>query len=295
MVNEFQKLNTENEKEINIENLKDLILTNEEYMNHPFAHTESERSYVFEINNGEKKIFYYGSSHTNESDDPIFKEIKKEFDRINPDIVYIEGWQSINNKKDTVRGVIKKESLDETKLEGENHFTLKLGIDAGKDFESPEPDFQKEIVYLLEKGFSKKDIFFFYTYRDIDQYQRQHKERKLEECKKYIESEFKIFRRDSGWDGAELDLLEKEIVAELDVNNTDKYHLQVDPIPWEGSSQTILNEVSRNSSNFRDEYIFERIAEGLKKHNKIFVVYGSAHAVKQEPALRALIEKIKNT
>ncbi len=292
MVNEFPELNTENKKEINIENLKDLILTNEEYRNHPFANTEDERSYVFEINSGEKKIFYYGSSHTNESNDLIFKEIKKEFDRINPDIVYIEGWQSINNKKDAVREFVKKESLDETKLEGENHFTLKLGIDAGKDFESPEPDFSKEIVYLLEKGFSKKDIFFFYIYRDIDQYQRQHKERKLEECKKYIESEFKIFRRDSGWDGAELDLLEKEIVAELDVHNVDKYHLQVDPIPWEGQPQTVLNEVSRNSSHFRDEYIFERITEGLKKYNTIFVVYGSAHAVKQESALRALFEKI---
>lgn len=292
MTIESSNLKPENPERSKIDELKDLILTNEQYKDQPFAHAEGERSYVFELTNGEKKIVYFGSSHTNDPEDPLFEEIKKKFEEANPEIVYIEGWRAINGRKDAVREGLKKQSLEDTKTEGESHFTLKLGVDAGTDFESPEPDSSQEITHLIEKGFSKKDIFFYYIYRDIDQYQRQNKERSIEECKKYLEPYFKGFRRDSGWDSAEVDALEGEILAELDVNDLEKYHAQVDPTPWEGKPQTILNEISRNSSNFRDTYIFERIAEGLKKHNKLFVVYGSAHAVKQEPALRALMENI---
>jgi hypothetical protein len=41
--------------------LKDLILTNEQYKNQPFAHAEGERSYVFELTSEEKKLVYFGS------------------------------------------------------------------------------------------------------------------------------------------------------------------------------------------------------------------------------------------
>jgi hypothetical protein len=167
---------------------------------------------------------------------------------------------------------------------------LKLSIDAGTDFESPEPDSSQEISYLIENGFSKKDIFFYYIYRVIDQYQRQNKERSTDECQEYLKPYFESFREDSGWDISELHNLEQEILAELDINDEERYHAQVDPIPWEGNPQTILNEVSRNSSEFRDRHIFERLAEGLRKYDRLFVVYGASHAVKQEPALRALLQ-----
>lgn len=286
--NHFQKEG----KSLGVEELKDLILTNEQYKDQPFAHAEGERIYTFELTNGQKKILYFGSAHTNNPDDPIFEDIKKRFDELDPEIVYVEGWRSINDKKDAVREGAKNFSLEETKSEGESHFTLKLAVDADADFESPEPESSQEITYLIQKGFSKKDIFFYYIYRDIDQYQRQNKERSAEECKKYLKPYFKGMRRDSGWDDIELDALEQEVLTDLDVDDPEKYHAQVDPIPWEGKPQTVLNEISRNSNNFRDRYIFERIADGLNKYDRLFIVYGSAHAVKQEPALRALLENI---
>ena len=58
-----------------------------------------------------------------------------------------------NNKKYSVHQFVKKESLDKTKLEGENHFTLKLGIDAGKDFDSPEKKKKKEFSSWVSFNF----------------------------------------------------------------------------------------------------------------------------------------------
>ncbi len=270
---------------------ENFILTSEQYRDTLFAHSESERTYVFKIEKGEKVLVYFGSAHTNDSEDPIFDEIKAQFDLLKPDMVYIEGWRSVNDNKDKARAFFKDQSLEDLKTEGESHFALKLAIDSGIDFESPEPNFSEEINSLLEKGFSKKDIFYFYLYRDIDQYQRQNKNRNLDECKKYLEPYINRFRIDSGWESTEIDLYVEEIFSELDIDS-EEYNRQVDPIPWEGKTQTAINEISRNSSNFRDKYIFERIKEGLKTHNRLFVVYGSAHAVKQEAALRALIEEL---
>ena len=270
---------------------EDLILSNEQYKETPFAVEGKERFYLFEIKSQGKKIMYFGSPHTNDPSDPVFEEIQKRFDEMKPEIVYVEGWSSVNKNKQKVREVIGAQDVEDAKMEGEPHFVIKLAVDAGADFESPEPDFSAEIAHLLGKGFSKKEIFQFNMYRVIDQYQRQYEDGDIEGCKKYLEAYFHDFRRHSGWEQAELDSLENDVIAELDIDDKQKYNSQVDPIPWDGVPQTVINEVSRSSSDFRDRHIFSRIAEGLKTYNKIFVVYGSAHAVKQEPALRALLEK----
>ncbi len=271
-----------------IERCKDLILTGEGYRDTPFAHAEA-RVYTFEITKGDKTLVYIGAPHTNDPADTLFADIEKSFEMAHPDMVYVEGWQAINAKKRAVENHMDILSLEDTKKEGESHFTLKLATDAGIDFESPEPDFTEEIAYILEKGFRPKDVYIFYMYRMIDQYIRQHEDPTQEGCRKYLELYIAEFRGASGWPESELDQLEQDIFSDITVGEPEKYKNAVDPIPWEGGTWGTLNDISSTSSNFRDRYMFERIVEGLKHHNKLFVVYGSAHAVKQEPALRAFL------
>jgi hypothetical protein len=276
----------------NLEKLEGLILTNEQYREHPFAHSEEPRAYVFELRKGSKIILYFGSNHISDPQDPMYRQIAEKFSEINPDMVYIEGMQKINTNNIKVRERILTSTLDSTKLEGENSFTLKLAVDAGIDFESPEPEFAEELAHLLHKGFSKQNIFNYYMYRDIDQYQRMHKNRDAGECERDLKSYIRYFRTISAWNTEEVDYFEQDVLSHLNVDDESFYHIQVDPIPWEGNPQTVINEISRGSSSFRDNHIFQRITQGLKTHNRIFIVYGSAHAVKQEPALRALINTI---
>ena len=282
-----------NHEQTQIENLKNLILTSEQYKDHPFTHAEDQGSYVFELESEDKKLVYFGSKHTNDPGDPLFEKIEEKFKETNPEIVYVEGISRVHDEKELMRDELKKMTTEDAKKYGENFFALKLTADAEQniDFESPEPDFSSELQFLQSGDFSNKDIFTYYMYRDIDQYQRQHKVKDSEECIKYLASYFKRFRQSSSWNEEELNFLENELVSELNVSDEKHYSEQVDPIPWKGQRQTVINEISRASSNFRDRYIFERIAEGLKKYNKIFVVYGSAHAVKQEPALRGLLHQ----
>lgn len=285
---EGKKIDRSNSEKARIEKLKSLILTNRQYQEHPFAHQERERAHIFELEGGGKKLLYFGSDHLVDPNDPMYDDIKAKFDELKPDIVYVEGMDDLEKQKAWMKESLLKESLEKTKESGEPLFTLKLGIDAVADIESPEPNRSQEIKYLRDKGLAKPDIFNYYMYRVIDQYLRQNSNRNIQACAKYLRPYLDRFRRASNWDPGELGALEQTLISDLNVEDEMFYHGQVDPIPWHGKQLTPINEVADQCSLYRDQYIFERIAEGLKTHKKIFVVYGSAHAVKQEHALRAL-------
>ncbi|MBP6914270.1 hypothetical protein KBB74_02145 [Candidatus Parcubacteria bacterium] len=282
----FEKPTFEN-NDSKIEELKGLILTSEGYMKTPYAmNAEKGDPYTFNLSNKEKELIFFGSPHINDPESPIFDSIKEKIEETKPDIVYVEGIPSIDRIKEEIGSL----TLDEAKKQGESIFSLKLAIENNINVESPEPDFSKELEYQTNQGFSKKDIFNYYMYRIINQYQHNNENTNVEECKNILKQRFERFRKQSNWDEKELEIMEKEIIDQLDIKDN-KYSNETDPIPWEGKPQTVINEVSRSSSNFRDKHIFEEIAKGKEKYNKLFVVYGSGHAVSQEPALKALFEK----
>jgi hypothetical protein len=145
---------------------------------------------------------------------------------------------------------------------------------------------------LTNKGFSKKDILTFYAFRAIDYHLRTHSEVVLEDYEQIIARTAGRFRNLENWNEDELQSIQREMLSQLPIEDPEYYAHHVDPVPSDTHPQTVLNEISRGSSHFRDRHIFERIAQGLKTHNRIFVVYGSGHAVKQEPALRAVIDRM---
>jgi len=291
LIEEYKNGDFSADRQYSMDELKGAILSSEQYADHPFARQEGKRTYEFEARNGLKKLTYFGTYHTGDPADPVLDEIAATFKKENPQMVYAEGIESANENKEGWRERLKQMSLEECRAEGETLYTLKLAVDAGADFESPEPAFAAEVQALLDKGFSKKDIFNFYVFRNIFQYQRNHAERERAECEKIVKQEAQRLVHRAGWDAAELDSFGTEILESLHLEDAQFYSDKVDPIPWEGMPQVVTNEISRTSSAFRDQYIFERIAEGLKKYDRLFVVYGSAHAVKQEMPLRFLVNQ----
>ncbi len=274
-----------------MDELKGAILSSEQYQDHPFARQEGKRVYEFEVKNGPKELAYFGTYHTGNPSDPVLDDIAAALKKANPQMVYVEGIESANEDKEGWRERLKNMSIEDARTEGENFYTLKLAVDAGADFESPEPRFAMEVQHLMESGFSKRDIFDYYVFRDILQYQRNNENRDPKACERIVEQESERLVQRAGWDAAELAAFGKEVIESLQLDDEQFYSDKVDPIPWEGKPQSVTNKISRSSSAFRNEHIFERIAEGLKKYDRLFAVYGSAHAVKQELPLRFLVEQ----
>ena len=67
-----------------------------------------------------------------------------------------------------------------------------------------------------------------------------------------------------------------------------KFATLSNPIPWQGEELTGSRLVASRTSAYRDAHIAERILSPGSSSD--FVVYGSAHVIKLEPALRALLE-----
>lgn len=271
--------------------VKSKILTSIEYTTK--EEEEAELEFHYEIQGGDKCIHYFGAFHRNDPLHPMFQQIQGEMDDFKPDVVYVEGVRALKNQTPEKLDKVKQEPIENFIKDGEAWFTAKLAIDKDISVESPEPEFNDEIEYVKQLGFQSGDIFKYYIFRVIHQYQRHFKGKSefgIEHFRKYIEPHLARLRETGGWDVYTISVFELDFWNELDLNNMEYYSIQSDPIPRKGKPETSINEIARQSSLFRDRYIVERIAEGLEKYNRLFIVYGSAHAVKQEMALRELMK-----
>lgn len=268
------------------------LMTAEEYAE-IYAGREWGESHVFPLEKGDKKLYYFGSPHVNDPSHPIFAEIEKAFNEAQPEIVFVEGV--------TVYGDINRfnERMKAGPREGlsESGFVIKLALEKGAEWHSPEPTFESLYAHLLQDGFSKDQIFAEEVLGMLPQYHRELTHGGFE---KYVESYIKHFQQDTNWENFDysyenaIQIAESILGRKIDVENEPNPTSLIDPIPWEHrrDTQTVLNQASRATSVFRDRQIVREIAEALKTYNKIFVVYGSTHAVVQEPALRKLFENL---
>ena len=60
---------------------------------------------------------------------------------------------------------------------------------------------------------------------------------------------------------------------------------------WPSYNGTLLNKISGEVSLFRDRYIANFIKEQLSKNDRIFVLIGASHVMRQEPVLRYYFEE----
>ncbi|MBI4647166.1 MAG: hypothetical protein HY738_11400 [Bacteroidia bacterium] len=233
------------------------ILKYEDYLK-----KEIHLPYVLDLKNETKHLVYYGTEHSFNPSDTMFTDIEKRFTDLRPDIVFNEGgddWPVINNRDSTIR------------LTGD-----------------PPPD-SLEYKYLLSR-FKKEDITLMYFCRQIEQLQNQ-----VEISDSNFEKYMNVFFCDLKNNGILLN--NDEIKYSYMKNYYEKFFQTIlkwkefDPTNYQPIySKTLLNEICRESTYFRDRHIVSIIEETLKTKNKIFVVMGGSHLVIEEPALRYLMK-----
>lgn len=260
-----------------------------------YAEKEHNPIYVFEIENKEKKITYFGVEHSNNSEKPMFEEIKEKFKESNPQVVFVEGMHfSKNGKQELIKEIKKADPKIIIKEWGESGFVFKLATDAEVEVESPEPNFTEEIENLLSLGFSKDEIFAYYVYRQANSYQQMPEKPSIED---YLGSYIKRFQKDTCWEDFNYSLehlkqIGKKIWGER--SNIKEYDVwRTNPVPYKDKKIALwnnVNRISQQSSYFRDKFMVQRIQEVMKNNDRLFIVFGSSHAFMQEPALRKMFE-----
>ncbi len=263
-----------------------------------YAKSEHDTPYIFRLNKGNKELIYFGSPHTNKIKDPIFSNIRELFDSTNPDCVFVEGMSQLEEiKADPTKYTTSIESVknmldDEIVLKyAEPGFGIKLAVEKGIDFYSPEPKFKDEIAHLLNSGITQEEIFVEYVYRQLYQYYRNNEASSVEE---YLQGIITELAQATHWDNFEYTVENAESIGRdiwgdrADIH-TSKYIVErTDPTPRENDFQTRITLAAQASSNFRDQYIVKKIQEGLERYDRLFVVFGASHAYMQRPALEKL-------
>lgn len=263
--------------------LDNRLLTGEEYIHHPFVRGES-RLYFYTIQENGHALFYFGADHSNDPDNPMFDELTRSFGSFNPDLVLIEGRPSINNDPERVAKDVEGVSDVEARKRGEAFYSMWLAKRGGVEVASPEPDLRDEIAFLIGDGFTPEEIARYYLYRLVPQYQRSSEDMSEAELRGYLTpfvTRLKTVLETSAVEQA---------LSGISLENVERYQALADPMPWPDKPYTRINEVSAASSRFRDEFIINYLKEARQTHPRIFIVYGSGHAVVQEPAIRALFD-----
>lgn len=259
-----------------------------------YARSEHEQPYIYEISQGEKKLVYFGAYHAYDPADPMLADIKKRFEELQPNVVVVEGMEKLAQLPPEAMDRVRLASWeDAARKGGEAGFALKLAVEAGIDVVSPEPDDRAEIADLEAHGYTKEQIFAFHIYRSVAQYWRQVPDLSINE---FLGPYVEMFKESVDWQDFDFSLdhvekIGKEIWGEAaNLEDVDAANARIDPVPWPGTEerQTVINNVARRSSQFRDEQLVAAIRELAKKHERVLVVFGASHAYMQQPALRNL-------
>ena len=273
---------------------KSKILSSEEYLKTDFAHSEKSM-YEYQLEKGRKALAYFGTSHSNDPKDEIFKKMKERFDSFKPDMVLIEGCEPVNNVEYASYFFKKYSSLnaDDVIVQGgEPWYMIHLVSNArtqgeNVDIFSPELDDNKELLLLKEKSFSENDIADYYTYRQMGQELRETstESQAIEKMQEFISRMKKVFS-ELGWNTAQFDTLQDSF-TEGNIKD-EKYYINLTSPMVSEQDALPTNKISMALNNVRNEYQLEAIADAFNTHSRVLVVYGHGHAVVLEPALREL-------
>ena len=275
----------------NINHILEKIMTAEEY-----SRLKHKTPYLYTLRSGDKELFYFGARHSRNPKDAMFAEIEKEFNAIRPDMVFVEGISGLSQKRARYEEEIKNMSREKIiDFAGESGFTLALATQNSVACESPEPKDSDLYNFLLDAGFSKEHIFAYEVFQILPQY---HRRANRAGFKNDVTPFIERFEQETRWENFDYSYehalkIGAEILGKgIDVENVEQPTDYIDPIPWKSKkgAQTVLNEISRGASLYRDQYMVKEIAAALEHHKKLFIVFGASHAVMQEPALRELMK-----
>lgn len=277
--------------------VSELLMTPEEY-----AGISHAKPYIFDLFKDSKAFLFYGAKHTADPDDSIIEDIKSRVTTFKPQIILV-GDAKPKSKEDTQKfedELLGQNQREVIKNRGDIGYIIRLALEQNIPWQPLEPSDTDLINHLLEKDFSKDEIFAFRGMQTLIQYQNAKRTDNLEN---YFQKLFEQLRQASNWkdfDCSEQNFLKivnkiykSEFTLERLISLADlkSYaYPNSKPIGW--SDQSVINKIWETAWKFRDIHSALEVVEALKHYDKVFVLYGASHAVVQERLFNKLFGKV---
>ena len=244
------------------------IMSFEEY--EPIEH---DVPYLFKLIKPNQCLFYFGSNHSHNPENEQYSKLEQAWSKFlqltkgQNCVVIIEGDLRPEHQTE-IEAIIK---------DGETGFISFLAHQHNIVCISPEPD-DTYLETQLRKSFSP-DYIYYMRFTDIwHQFNELRKNDPTLDLVKYIHK-FDDFLGRKNLDQFEK-IHEQLFHTTFDVYNDNFLNKLID-----STKPTAITPVHRQNNILRDEYIVHEIHNLIKQGKNIFIVYGAAHAVMQEPAI----------
>lgn len=249
-----------------------------------YCSNKNTSPYVFTINKHDQVLHYFGARHSFDPSHSQFLKLKK-------------CWQSfLEQTKNKPRIVLVETRVDENigryKSENlvvydkcESGFIQYLANKEKITVDCPEPS-SKLITDLLLNNFAQQEVQYLYFARIAYQWNQLLIKPVFED---YISRFLAQDVRRHNWNGSlgNIKLIHRKLFnTAFNPRNKNFFYNITNPT----HTKTIINQVSQRCSILRDVGIVNSIAQYWRMGVNIFVVYGSTHAVMQEPALQKALK-----
>ena len=259
-----------------------LLLTDEEYQER-FAGKNHPTPYVYELRSGEQMLMYFGVRHSRNPDDAQWEKLKiswEDFFRKTSlrRIILLEGGKPLQ-LEDNWPNVVRKY--------GEAGVILSFSRGSGAEIAWPDLAINKEAEKLSEQ-FESNLVAYYIFARSAGAWLRAGTMGTFDEVlmKAVVATSQRVF---SAPDTVSVYAAIHNQIFKHPLDETQKKVIIRASAPVYYDS--IINDIARASSRFRNEHIVNEVERYWKEGYSIFLVFGSAHAVIQEAALRAMVEK----
>jgi len=270
------------------------ILTFEEYLN-----IRHEVPYTYDVTFSGRSLRYFGVNHVYDPNSPLFSLLISEIQTYCPDLILVEGCEPLRRvyPEDRRRAFLQtfrdKSEEEAIRRYGESGCAVLEALSRGIEVLCPEPSFAEEAADLLERGHQRDALFLYYMYRTLPHWLEIRREPEFEE---YAKHDIRMMVDTGVWSSTDCTLEEVEQASQrmwgsgIPLNDERSLNLRFWPSYFggEGVPSTQVNGAARESVYFRDRYIVGEICDALENYERIFIVYGSQHAVFQENSLKAL-------
>jgi hypothetical protein len=246
--------------------------------------------YVVEVGQGSRRLLFYGSEHTNDPEHAQFQDLEERWKRFTS-----ETSQPIALVEGRFDGVPENETIDmatSIKSGGEAQFVVHLARRDDVEVVSPEPDRVWE-ANELAKEFGRDNVTFYYFIRQVGWWNRFTEKPDIKaEAAKMLE----LMKSAYKWDDVDFSVERMEAIHQelfgksLSWDDTQWVYDITTPTPID----YVTNEISRRSGELRDEYILHQVEQYWQSGKSSFAVFGSAHAIRLEPALRKIAEQSRH-
>lgn len=244
-------------------------------------------TYVLEIQQADQCMLFYGSCHATDVEHPEFQDMEERWQK------FITKWPQ---PVALVEGNFDQAPFDETvdaeeaiKAGGELEFLVHLARKDGIELASPEPDRAGE-ANEVAKSFDRSTVAFFYFIRQIGAWISMHKKPGIRaEATRLLG----IMKETYQWDDIDLSIEAMEAIHQQLFGKALPWDdgEWIDTIVTPATTDFVTNEIARTSGEVRDEHILDQIIGYWKAGKSPFIVFGSAHAIRLEPALRRQCER----